>query len=87
MTQLATPLVEVAKIEVEDGFNPRTHMDPEGLARLAASLGKTDMVQPLTVNPKATAGSSSLPGTGALRRPRSPASRRSRSTSASQATR
>jgi ParB/RepB/Spo0J family partition protein len=51
MTQLATPLVEVAKIEVEDGFNPRTHMDPEGLKRLAASLGKTDVVQPLTVRP------------------------------------
>jgi ParB family chromosome partitioning protein len=51
MTQLATPLVEVAKIEVEDGFNPRTHMDPEGLERLAASLSKTDVVQPLTVRP------------------------------------
>ncbi|HWB70156.1 MAG TPA: ParB/RepB/Spo0J family partition protein, partial [Solirubrobacterales bacterium] len=51
MTQLATPLVEVDKIEVEDGFNPRTHMDPEGLQRLAASLGKTDVVQPLTVRP------------------------------------
>jgi ParB/RepB/Spo0J family partition protein len=51
MNQPTTPLVEVAKIEVEEGFNPRTHMDPEGLARLAASLGKTDVVQPLTVRP------------------------------------
>ena len=51
MSQPTTPLVEVAKIDVEEGFNPRTHMDPEGLKRLAASLGKTDVVQPLTVRP------------------------------------
>jgi ParB family chromosome partitioning protein len=51
MSQSTTPLVEVAKIDVEEGFNPRTHMDPEGLERLAASLGKTDVVQPLTVRP------------------------------------
>ena len=51
MSQPTTPLVEVSKIEVEEGFNPRTHMDPEGLERLAASLGKTDVVQPLTVKP------------------------------------
>ena len=51
MTDLATPLLEVDKIEVVEGFNPRTHMDPDALARLAGSLGKTDMVQPLTVRP------------------------------------
>ncbi len=51
MTQVATPLLEVAKIEVAEGFNPRTHMDPEGLKRLAESLGRTDVVQPLTVRP------------------------------------
>jgi ParB family transcriptional regulator, chromosome partitioning protein len=52
MTDLATPLLEVDKIEVVDGFNPRrTHMDPEALARLAGSLAKTDVVQPLTVRP------------------------------------
>jgi ParB/RepB/Spo0J family partition protein len=51
MTQLATPMLEVEKIEVVEGFNPRTHMDPDALARLAGSLTKTDVVQPLTVRP------------------------------------
>jgi ParB/RepB/Spo0J family partition protein len=51
MTDLATPLLEVDKIEVIEGFNPRTHMDPDALARLAGSLGRTDVVQPLTVRP------------------------------------
>ncbi|HEY5709312.1 MAG TPA: ParB/RepB/Spo0J family partition protein [Solirubrobacterales bacterium] len=51
MSDLATPLLEVDKIEVIEGFNPRTHMDPDALARLAGSLGKTDVVQPLTVRP------------------------------------
>jgi ParB/RepB/Spo0J family partition protein len=51
MTDLATPLLEVDKIEVVEGFNPRTHMDPDALARLAGNLGKTDVVQPLTVRP------------------------------------
>jgi ParB family chromosome partitioning protein len=51
MTDLVTPLLEVDKIEVVEGFNPRTHMDPDALARLAGNLGKTDVVQPLTVRP------------------------------------
>jgi ParB/RepB/Spo0J family partition protein len=51
MTDLATPLLEVDKIEVVEGFNPRTHMDPDALARLAGNLSKTDVVQPLTVRP------------------------------------
>ncbi|HEY5054409.1 MAG TPA: ParB/RepB/Spo0J family partition protein [Solirubrobacterales bacterium] len=51
MTELATPLLEVDQIEVVEGFNSRTHMDPDALARLAGSLGKTDVVQPLTVRP------------------------------------
>lgn len=51
MSQPTTPLVEVDKIDVEEGFNPRTHMDPEALRRLAGSLSKTDVVQPLTVRP------------------------------------
>jgi ParB/RepB/Spo0J family partition protein len=51
MSDLATPLLEVDKIEVVEGHNPRTHMNPEALARLAGSLSKTDVVQPLTVRP------------------------------------
>jgi hypothetical protein len=57
MTDLATPLLEVDKIEVVEGFNPRTHMDPDALARLAGNLGKTDVVQPLTVRPLRAASS------------------------------
>jgi ParB/RepB/Spo0J family partition protein len=49
MSQQRTPFLEVDKIDVEEGFNPRTHMDPEALERLAGSLAKTDVVQPLTV--------------------------------------
>ncbi len=49
--QLATPMINVDKIDVEDGFNPRTHMDSEALARLAESLKKTGVVQPLAVRP------------------------------------
>jgi ParB/RepB/Spo0J family partition protein len=49
--QLTTPLIEVDKISVQEGFNPRSHMDPEALSRLAGSLSKTDVVQPLLVRP------------------------------------
>jgi ParB/RepB/Spo0J family partition protein len=51
MSDLKTPLLDVEKLEVIDGFNPRTHMDPDALERLAGSLGKADIVQPLTVRP------------------------------------
>jgi ParB family transcriptional regulator, chromosome partitioning protein len=44
-------MLEVDKIEVVEGLNPRTHMDPEALAQPASSLGKTDVVQPLIVKP------------------------------------
>lgn len=51
MSQLATPLLDVDKIEVVEGFNHRTHMDPDALTRLAGSLGRTGVVQPVTVRP------------------------------------
>jgi ParB/RepB/Spo0J family partition protein len=49
MNQATTPLVEVAKIDVEEGFNARTHMDEAALDRLAASLSSAGIVQPLAV--------------------------------------
>jgi ParB/RepB/Spo0J family partition protein len=49
--QVATPMIDVDKIDVEEGFNPRTHMDSEALTRLAESLKKTGVVQPLAVRP------------------------------------
>jgi ParB/RepB/Spo0J family partition protein len=51
MTVLATPLLEVEKIEITEGMNPRTHMNKDALARLARSLDKTDVVQPIAVRP------------------------------------
>jgi hypothetical protein len=42
MSDLATPLLEVDKIEVVEGFNPRTHMDQTlSLGSLAASARPT----------------------------------------------
>lgn len=51
MSDLATPCVPVSKIDVEPGFNARTHMDDKELAGLAASLGTAGVVQPLSVRP------------------------------------
>ena len=59
--RVATPMIEVDKIDVEDGFNPRTHKDSEALTRLAESVKKTGVVQPLAVVPPTVAGSSSWP--------------------------
>lgn len=49
MSQPIAPLVEVAKIDVEEGFNVRTHMNEENLDRLAANFGRAGVVQPILV--------------------------------------
>lgn len=51
MSDLATPCVPISKIDVEPGFNARTHMDEKELDGLAASLGTAGVVQPLSVRP------------------------------------
>ncbi len=51
MSDLATPCVPLSKIDVEPGFNARTHMDEKELDGLAASLGTAGVVQPLSVRP------------------------------------
>lgn len=51
MSNLATPCVPLSKIDVEPGFNARTHMDEKELDGLAASLGTAGVVQPLSVRP------------------------------------
>lgn len=51
MSDLTTPRVPIAKIDVEEGFNARTHMDEKELDGLAASLGSAGVVQPLSVRP------------------------------------
>ncbi|MFP5387841.1 MAG: ParB/RepB/Spo0J family partition protein, partial [Thermoleophilia bacterium] len=51
MTDVKTPRVPISKIDVEEGFNARTHMDEKELEGLAASLGSAGVVQPLSVRP------------------------------------
>jgi ParB/RepB/Spo0J family partition protein len=49
MTQATTPRVPVDKIDVEEGFNARTHQTAEALDRLSTSLDREGVVQPLLV--------------------------------------
>lgn len=53
MSDLKTPCVPISKIDVEEGFNARTHMNEKELEGLAASLGSAGVVQPLSVRPTA----------------------------------
>ncbi|MDX6601523.1 MAG: hypothetical protein QOF13_725 [Solirubrobacterales bacterium] len=70
MSDLTTPCVPISKIDVEEGFNARTHMDEKELEGLAASLGSAGVVQPLAVRPgKKATTSPSLQGTGGSRLP------------------
>jgi ParB/RepB/Spo0J family partition protein len=49
MNQATTPEIEVDKIDVEEGFNARTHQTADALDRLSSSLDKEGVVQPLLV--------------------------------------
>jgi ParB family chromosome partitioning protein len=49
MTTMTTPTIEVSKIDVAEGFNARTNMEADGIARLAASIEADGVVQPLLV--------------------------------------
>jgi hypothetical protein len=51
MTQSAPALIDVAKIDIGDGFNARTHMDEDGLERLAQRLAESGVVQSIAVRP------------------------------------
>lgn len=51
MSDLTTPCVPISKIDVEEGFNPRTHMDEKELQGLADSIGTSGIVQPVAVRP------------------------------------
>jgi ParB/RepB/Spo0J family partition protein len=52
MKQPTTSVIEIEKIEVKEGFNVRTHMDQEGIERLAASLQRNGVLQPVVVAPE-----------------------------------
>jgi ParB/RepB/Spo0J family partition protein len=49
MNSATTPLVEVEKIDVEQGFNARTHQTAGALERLSASVAQDGVIQPLLV--------------------------------------
>jgi ParB/RepB/Spo0J family partition protein len=46
---MTTPTIEISKIDVAEGFNARSSMEADGIARLAASIGAEGIVQPLLV--------------------------------------
>jgi ParB/RepB/Spo0J family partition protein len=49
MTTQTTPTLDVAKIDVTDGFNARSTMEVDGLERLSASIATEGLIQPLLV--------------------------------------
>jgi ParB/RepB/Spo0J family partition protein len=51
MSQPATAVLEVEKIDVQDGLNPRTRFDEDRLAELEASIRQDGLVTALTVVP------------------------------------
>ena len=51
-TAVATPEVDIAKIDVVDGFNARKKMDRDELQRLADTIKESGLVQPISVAAK-----------------------------------
>lgn len=51
MTQLLTPELDISTIDVQEGLNARRHIDPEALQRLASSVKRTGIVEPIVVRP------------------------------------
>ncbi len=51
MSQPTTAVLDIEKIEVEDGLNPRTRFDEASLAELEASIRQDGLVTALTVVP------------------------------------
>ena len=49
MTTQTTPTIEVSKIDVEEGFNARSTMEADGIARLSASIATEGLIQPILV--------------------------------------
>jgi ParB/RepB/Spo0J family partition protein len=49
MNQVATVTMETARIHEQNGFNARTRKDPESLDRLAASIARDGVLEPLLV--------------------------------------
>jgi ParB/RepB/Spo0J family partition protein len=51
MSQPTAPLIALDKIDVKEGFNVRTHIDEEGIERLAANFERVGVVEPVVVIP------------------------------------
>jgi ParB/RepB/Spo0J family partition protein len=49
MKDRTTPTIEVAKIDIAEGFNARTSQSADGLERLSASIAAEGLIQPLLV--------------------------------------
>jgi ParB/RepB/Spo0J family partition protein len=49
MTTQTTPTLEISKIDVAEGFNARTSMEADAIARLSASIAAEGLIQPLLV--------------------------------------
>lgn len=49
MTQPKTPMLPIGKIEIEEGFNVRKTTDKGKLERMAGSIEKHELVQPIAV--------------------------------------
>ena len=62
MSEPTTAVVELSEIAVEEGFNPRTSFDEEGLAELEASIREHGIVQAPTVRPAPHGGYTVIAG-------------------------
>jgi ParB family transcriptional regulator, chromosome partitioning protein len=49
MTTMTTPTIEISKIDIAEGFNARSSMEADGIARLSASIATEGLIQPLLV--------------------------------------
>jgi ParB/RepB/Spo0J family partition protein len=51
MAQSSPALLEVDKIDIEEGFNARTHIDPDALERMVGTVEEAGVVQAIRVRP------------------------------------
>jgi len=51
MSELVTPTLPIDLIDIEDGFNPRTDINRADLERLASSIRRNELIQPVAVRP------------------------------------
>ncbi len=62
MNQVATVTMKTAKIHEQEGFNARTHKDPGSLERLAASIARDGVLEPLLVQAGEDGGATVIAG-------------------------